>query len=114
LLGEVTMKINICRTFLIVISLFFSSLTFALDLDDAKQQGLVGEKDNGYLGLVVPQIDAQQLVTEVNEKRREIYVGLAEKNNISLTQVEKLAAQKAYSKTLAGNYLWVDGAWQKK
>lgn len=105
---------NIYRNILLVISLFFSSLSFALELDDAKQQGLVGEKDNGYLGIVVAQSEAQKLVNDVNQKRREIYIELATKNNITLAQVEKLAAQKAYAKTLSGHYLWVDGGWQKK
>ncbi|MDP5030605.1 MAG: YdbL family protein [Paraglaciecola sp.] len=108
------MKINFYRQILLIISLCFSSLTFALELDDAKQQGLVGEKDNGYLGVVVAQADAQALVNEVNQKRRDIYVDLAAKNNITLEQVEKLAAQKAYAKTLSGHYLWVNGSWQKK
>jgi uncharacterized protein YdbL (DUF1318 family) len=112
--GEFSMKINMYRNILVVVSLFFSSLSFALDLDEAKQQGLVGEKDNGYLGVVVSQAEAQTLVNEVNQKRHEIYVELAAKNNITVAQVEKLAAQKAYAKTLVGHYLWVDGAWQKK
>ena len=108
------MKLNIIGRFLIISSLFFSSLSFALDLDEAKDKGLVGEKDNGYLGLVVNQADAQKLIAEINEKRRAIYLELASKKNITLTQVEKLAAQKAYNKTAAGHYLWVNGAWQKK
>lgn len=113
------MKLTILGRFLIISSLFFSSLSFALDLDEAKDKGLVGEKDNGYLGLVLQQgemqqADAQKLITEVNAKRREIYLQLAEKNGITLEQVEKLAAQKAYTKTLAGHYLWVNGSWQKK
>jgi uncharacterized protein YdbL (DUF1318 family) len=108
------MKLNIIGRFLIISSLFFSSLSFALELDEAKEKGLVGEKDNGYLGLVVNQADAQKLITEVNQKRRKIYLELAAKNNITLTQVEKLAAQKAYAKTAPGHYLWVNGAWLKK
>jgi hypothetical protein len=112
--GEFSMKINMYRNILLVVSLFFSSLSFALDLDEAKQQGLVGEKDNGYLGIVVSQAEVQTLVNEINQKRHEIYVELATKNNITVAQVEKLAAQKAYAKTLVGHYLWVDGSWQKK
>ncbi|WP_412971710.1 YdbL family protein [Glaciecola sp. MF2-115] len=108
------MKLNIIGRFLIISSLFFSSLSFAMDLDEAKDRGLVGEKDNGYLGLVVNQAEAQKLIAEINAKRREIYLELAAKNNITLTQVEKLAAQKAYSKTAAGHYLWVNGVWRKK
>ena len=99
---------------LIIFSFFISNLAFAMDLDTAKQQGLVGEMDNGYLGLVVKQKDTQLLVDDVNAKRKAVYAKLAAKNGITLEQVEKLAAKKAYSKTNSGHYLWVNGKWTKK
>lgn len=107
------MKNTIVKS-LIIASLFFSSIVFALDLDEAKDKGLVGEKDNGYLGVVVPQQDAQDLVVDINAKRKAIYVELAAKNGITLEQVEKLAAKKAFDKTSSGHYLWVGGKWIKK
>jgi hypothetical protein len=103
---------------LVIASLFFSSVVFAIDLDEAKDKGLVGEKDNGYLGLVVMQRDAQNqtqsLIDDINAKRKARYIELAEKNAITLQQVEKLAAKKAYEKTSAGHYLWNNGQWVKK
>jgi len=108
------MKCNKFFRFLIVSGLFFSSVAFAIELDEAKDKGLVGELDTGYLGLVVEQADAQKLLEEINSKRRAIYISLAAKNDLTLEQVEKLAAQKAYNKTANGHYLWLDGAWKKK
>ena len=103
---------------LIIASLFFSSVVFAISLDEAKDQGLVGEKDNGYLGLVVMQQhtpnQTQSLIDDINNKRKAVYVELAEKNGITLQQVEKLAAKKAYDKTSVGHYLWHNGEWVKK
>lgn len=99
---------------LIIASLFFSSIVFAINLDEAKNKGLVGEKDNGYLGLVVNQKDVQILIAEINAKRKAVYMELATKNGITLQQVEKLAAKKAYDKTSSGHYLWVNGKWVKK
>ncbi|MFT2091455.1 YdbL family protein [Paraglaciecola sp. 2405UD69-4] len=99
---------------LVFISLLFSSVTFALELDQAKQQGLVGEKSDGYLGVIVAKAEVQNLVTEINTKRKNVYSKLAAKNGITLQQVEKLAAEKAYNKTSSGHYLWVDGKWVKK
>lgn len=64
---------------LILVSFLFSSIAFAIGLDEAKQQRLVGEKDNGYLGLVVVQKDAQILVNDINAKRKAVYVKLAAK-----------------------------------
>ena len=112
------MKTNIQSHKLSVIiaafSLFFSSVVFALDLDEAKQNGLVGEQINGYLGVVVEQNDVTALIEEINAKRKAKYMELAEKNNITLQQVEKLAANKAYSKTEAGHFIQVNGVWVRK
>ena len=86
----------------------------------------MGEKNNGYLSVVVIlqqdvqhiQQDAQKkakiLVDDINAKRKAVYIELAAKNGITLQQVEKLAAAKAYEKTRSGHYLWVNGQWAKK
>ena len=108
------MKISWLRNIVMMVTVLFSTMSLALDLDEAKQNGWVGEKDNGYLGLVVAQKGVQALVDDINRQRQQIYTDLASKNNISIEQVEKLAAQKAYAKTLAGHYVWVNGAWVKK
>ena len=49
-------------------SFLFSSIAFAIGLDEAKQQGLV-----------VVQKDAQILVNDINAKRKAVYVKLAAK-----------------------------------
>ena len=112
------MKNKIIFTSLIIVSLFFSSIAFALDLGEAKQKGLVGEKDNGYLGVVTVQKnarnDVQSLVRDINAKRKTVYVKLATENGITVQQVEKLAAVKAYKKSSSGHYLWMNGKWAKK
>ena len=101
-------------TSLTIVSLLFSSIAFAIGLDEAKDKGLVGEKGNGYLGVVIVQKDAQGLVADINAKRKAVYVELAAKNGITQQQVEKLAAKKAYDKTSTGHYLWVGNQWVKK
>lgn len=108
------MKNKILLKLIIIASFLFSSIAFAIGLDEAKQKGLVGEKDNGYLGVVVAQKDAQSLVDNINAKRKTVYAKLAAKNGITVQQVEKLAAEKAYKKTSSGHYLWVNGKWIKK
>jgi len=102
------------RLFIGVTAILFSSLVFALSLDEAKQNGLVGEQQDGYLGLVVQDKEAMKLVTEVNTLRKAKYAELATKNGITLQQVEKLAAKKAYQKTDSGHYLKSNGQWIKK
>jgi len=64
--------------------------------------------------VVLVQNDVQSLVDDINAKRKAVYVKLAAKNGITVQQVEKLAAEKAYKKTSSGHYLWISGKWAKK
>lgn len=87
----------------------------ALTLDDAKAKGLVGEKSNGYLGLVSPGSgEAQALMTDVNQKRRQAYEEIARRNGTSVTAVETLAGEKAVQNTSSGNFIEGPGGWIKK
>lgn len=85
-----------------------------LDLQGAKTQGLVGETDTGYLGLVKDAGGAQNLMNTINAKRKTHYIQISKRNNTALTAVEKLAGKKAIEKTPAGQFVRVDGAWKKK
>jgi hypothetical protein len=102
--------------FLLMISLVGIQASWADQLDDAKAQGLVGEKANGYLGLVVSDAPAavKQLVDSINSKRKQKYQEVANARNIALSQVEAIAGKKAIEKTLPGHYIEVNGRWVKK
>ena len=85
-----------------------------LDLSSAKAQGLIGETDSGYLGLVVAGGEAQNLMNTINAKRKTLYQQISKRNNTPLEAVEKLAGKKAIAKTPAGQFIRVSGAWKKK
>ncbi len=88
---------------------------FAISLEDAKSQGLVGEKANGYLGLVVPgNAEAQALVKDINQKRRQAYEEIARREGTNVSAVETLAGEKAIQKTKPGNFVEGPGGWVKK
>ena len=53
------------RHLLFAVTLVFAGAAFALDLDSAKSQGLVGEQPNGYLGVVKATSEAVELVSDV-------------------------------------------------
>lgn len=100
---------------LIASLLIFSMQALALGLDAAKNQGLVGEQPNGYLGVVKSTPVAVQLVSDINGKRHQAYERIAQQNGITVEQVEKLAGQKAITKTRPGNYIKTpSGQWVKK
>jgi uncharacterized protein len=98
---------------MMVMGLLVSVPAFALGIDDAKQQGLIGERPDGYVGIVntaTPEVD--QLVRSINRKRRAEYDRIAVETSQSRTIVEQLAAKKAYEMTPAGQYLMRgDGTW---
>lgn len=95
-----------------------STMTFsawALSLNEAKQQGLVGEMANGYLGIVVDSPEAKSLAASVNQKRKSIYMNLARKNKITIEQVTALAGKKSLAKTKSGHLIKNSaGQWVKK
>ena len=72
-------------------------------LDDAKAAGWVGERPDGYLG-VVPgaPADAQGLVDDINAKRRAKYQGIADSKNTDLAAVEAVAGEKLIDRASPG------------
>lgn len=92
-------------------------LAFGVTLDEAKQQGLLGERPDGYLGLANPSSspDTVNLMKDINRKRREVYKGIAEKNGTALSAVEALAGEKAIEKTPSGEFIMQpNGTWTPK
>ncbi|TWH64078.1 hypothetical protein LX59_02752 [Azomonas agilis] len=83
-------------------------------LGTAKASGLVGEKPDGYLGVVTSTPQAQEITTLINQARRAEYQRIAQQNGTRLQDVEVIAGQKAIDKTTAGHYIQRNGAWVKK
>lgn len=105
----------------LVLCVFFATgminTSLAADLGSAKAQGLVGEKRDGYLGLVDPNApaDVKQLVKNINDKRRANYEAIAKKNKVSVDQVGKLTAEKVINKAAKGTFVQgPGGGWQKR
>lgn len=96
----------------------FSPVAYADALDDAKAAGLVGEKRDGYLGIVSSAADAatQRLVQEINLKRRDRYREIAQSTpGSTLADVEALAGAKIIAQTPAGQFVQDEsGAWVRK
>ena len=86
-------------------SLVFSSGAFALTLEQAKQQGRVGETLSGYLAPVKKDAETLALVEQINIARAEKYQEVAQKNHISTDDVAKLAGQKLVNRAAAGEYV---------
>ncbi|MDP1539482.1 MAG: YdbL family protein [Moraxellaceae bacterium] len=92
-----------------------SSPVFAMDLQQAKAQGFVGEQPNGYLGVVKATPEAINLANDINERRRAAYEKIARDNGTSLDQVAALTGQTAIEKSAPGTWIKTpEGQWIKK
>jgi len=100
----------------LMLALFVAGPALALDLNEAKESGLVGEQSNGYVGSVAAKPDAAvaKLVADVNAKRKAAYKRIAEKNGTKLAAVASLAAEKLIAKTPPGQYVKAGNTWVKK
>ena len=91
--------------------------SWGLTLEEAKTQGMVGEQPNGYVGLVQPgaSAEAQALVNDVNQKRRQTYEEIARRHATQLEDVEILAGKTAIDNTKTGNFIQLPSRqWIKK
>ncbi len=108
------------RELIMVIGLVLSwlvgvSQASAISLEEAKAKGLLGEKLNGYLGIInAGNPEVQALANDVNQKRRQAYEDIARRDGTTLDVVESLAGEKAVQKTRPGNYVEGAGGWMKK
>lgn len=90
---------------------------FAMDLQQAKSAGWIGEQTDGYVGLVRGDAppEVRQLVSSINDQRRQQYRRIAGEQGIDIKQVELLAAEKAIEKTPSGQHVQnPSGGWIRK
>lgn len=93
------------------------AVAIAGPLDDAKAAGLVGERVDGYVGIVPASVagDVRALVEDVNAKRRKKYEEVAGQRGVPVEAVAAIAGEKLVNRAGAGEYVaGADGRWQQK
>ncbi|WP_318480235.1 YdbL family protein [Photobacterium leiognathi] len=108
---------SVIKTALIISVLCSANTAMALTLQQAKQQGLIGEANTGYVASVqsAPTAKVKQLVDDTNQKRKLGYQQISQQNNMSIEEVTALGRAKAKQKTLPGHYFQTkNGEWIKK
>ncbi|PHM60200.1 YdbL family protein [Xenorhabdus ishibashii] len=99
----------------LLLSLIFSFSAVGMTLNEAKQQGLVGETFSGYLAPVKNTPNAQSVVKRVNDERQKKYAEIAAQNNMTTEQVAKMAGEKLVNRAASGEYvLGINGNWVQK
>ncbi|MDO6564354.1 YdbL family protein [Amphritea sp. 1_MG-2023] len=105
-------------TMLTFVTLLFSLMitpVWAISLEDAKQQGAVGEQLNGYLGIVKHSSDVSALVNNINAKRRAAYAKSARDADVDINIIELRIGERLIKRAPAGQYIQTpNGQWSKK
>ena len=95
--------------------LALSSPAFALDLNSAKDKGLVGETSMGLIEAVSAATpDVKELVSSTNQGRMDVYKHTAAEQGVPVTEVQTLAAQKLFGMAAKGHYLKTSSGWMQK
>lgn len=82
----------------------------------AIQSGQVGERHDGYLGLVgVPSPELRRQVSAINLRRRKLYIDLSTRRNVSPQLVGMATACQLLSQIPVGEpYMLRDGVWRRR
>jgi len=94
-----------------------TSPALALSLDEAKAQGLVGERVDGFVGVVPanPPAEVRQLVERINAERQKRYEEIAAQRDIPVEAVAQIAGEKLLERTPPGQFVaGPDGTWRRK
>lgn len=94
-----------------------TSPALAASLDEAKAQGLVGERIDGFVGVVPADAPAEieNLVERINAERRRKYEELAAQRDIPVEAVAQIAGEKLIQRAPPGQFIaGPDGRWRKK
>lgn len=108
---------TIFKTFIIVCTLLAASVTtaFAIDLETARNKGLIGEVDNGYIAIPPGATqEAKGLVESVNQQRRAVYADIAAKTGISSDAAGQRTFEKRSPEFPVGTWMQMKGVWSKK
>lgn len=96
---------------------FLLQSAWAIDIRDAKGQGLVGEANTGYIAAVQSPASAEvrALIADVNAKRQEQFEETADKTGVAPAQVALRFYELAVQRTAPGHYYQdAAGQWKKK
>ena len=111
------MKPDVFRNIIAALLLVFAfQAAWAIDLHAAKEQGLVGEANTGYLAAVgAPSAEVKALIDEVNAKRKAEFERTAKKTGATLEQVRVRFYELAVQRTEPGHYYQdASGNWKRK
>lgn len=102
---------------LVLLGFMSAAPAFALDLDQARTAGQIGERPDGLVGAISADAapDVQALVETINSARMDAYRALAQKEGTSLEAVQAVAGERQLESAARNGWYAMDanGRWQK-
>jgi len=106
---------KLLRSSVLLGCLLLSSGVMALTLDQAREQGRVGETLSGYIAPLRQDATTLDLVKQINDGRRQQYQQVAKQNNMQTDDIASIAGQKLVERAKPGEYVrGINGQWLKK
>lgn len=114
------------RTLVLGFVLILGSLAFASTasaqgagdsaIEQARAAGQVGERIDGYLGVVTSaDADVTRKVQDINNRRRALYEQTARETGTTVQQVARITGEKQLARVKAGEYYMDEsGSWKQK
>ncbi len=102
---------------LIGLAVLLAVPALAGSLADARGAGHVGERLDGYVGIVIasPGADLSALVADINARRHAQYVQIAQQNGSTVQAVAALAGLKLIERAQPGEFIQSQGGhWVQK
>jgi uncharacterized protein YdbL (DUF1318 family) len=99
----------------LIMALLLVPSAWALTLDEARQQGRVGETLSGYVATRQQDDETLALVKRINEGRMQQYQRVAQQNNLTASEVARIAGEKLVNRAGSGEYVrGINGQWLQK
>lgn len=97
------------------VMIMFMGTAFAMDLQEARVSGKVGELNTGYVQALESSPEVDALVADVNNRRGVEYKKISMQNGQSADVVAKIAAEKIIENLPSGaKYQDAGGNWKTK
>ncbi|MDE1187936.1 MAG: YdbL family protein [Pantoea sp.] len=99
----------------LLLALLLAPSAWALTLDQARQQGRVGETLSGYIAARQQDSETLALVKRINDGRSQQYQRVAQQNNLTTGEVARIAGEKLVNRAGSGEYVQgINGQWLQK
>ncbi|MCK4944729.1 MAG: YdbL family protein [Alphaproteobacteria bacterium] len=100
---------------IVALSVLLAFPAFALDLHQARDAGILGEKNDGYVAVLKKTPEAEALAKDINKKRAQEYERISKQNDQPVKVISNLAAKQIAKGINAGNkYQDTNGNWKTR